>query len=50
MRGVDIEIEIGETVALLGPNGAGKSTTIDMMLGLLAPDDGEVSLFGRPPA
>ncbi|HWF32721.1 MAG TPA: ABC transporter ATP-binding protein, partial [Solirubrobacteraceae bacterium] len=47
---VDIEIEIGETVALLGPNGAGKSTTIDMMLGLLAPDDGEVSLFGRPPA
>jgi ABC-2 type transport system ATP-binding protein len=50
VRGVDIEIEIGETVALLGPNGAGKSTTIDMMLGLLAPDDGEVSLFGRPPA
>ena len=50
MRGVDIEIEMGETVALLGPNGAGKSTTIDMMLGLLAPDAGEVSLFGRAPA
>ncbi len=50
MRGVDIEIEMGETVALLGPNGAGKSTTIDMMLGLLAPDKGEVSLFGRAPA
>jgi ABC-2 type transport system ATP-binding protein len=50
VRGVDIEIEIGETVALLGPNGAGKSTTIDMMLGLLAPDQGEVSLFGRAPA
>ena len=50
MRGVEIEIEIGETVALLGPNGAGKSTTIDMMLGLLAPDDGAVSLFGRSPA
>ena len=29
---------MGETVALLGPNGAGKSTTIDMLLGLLAPD------------
>jgi ABC-2 type transport system ATP-binding protein len=41
---------MGETVALLGPNGAGKSTTIDMMLGLLAPDGGEVSLFGRSPA
>jgi ABC-2 type transport system ATP-binding protein len=50
VRGVDIEIEIGETVALLGPNGAGKSTTIDMMLGLLAPDEGSVSLFGRAPA
>jgi ABC-2 type transport system ATP-binding protein len=50
VRGVDIEIEMGETVALLGPNGAGKSTTIDMMLGLLAPDAGEVSLFGRAPA
>ena len=50
MRGVDVEIEMGETVALLGPNGAGKSTTIDMMLGLLAPDEGEVSLFGRAPA
>jgi ABC-2 type transport system ATP-binding protein len=50
VRGVDVEIEMGETVALLGPNGAGKSTTIDMMLGLLAPDAGEVSLFGRAPA
>jgi ABC-2 type transport system ATP-binding protein len=50
VRGVDIEIEMGETVALLGPNGAGKSTTIDMMLGLLAPDGGDVSLFGRSPA
>jgi ABC-2 type transport system ATP-binding protein len=50
VRGVDVEIEMGETVALLGPNGAGKSTTIDMMLGLLAPDEGAVSLFGRSPA
>jgi ABC-2 type transport system ATP-binding protein len=50
VRGIDVEIEMGETVALLGPNGAGKSTTIDMMLGLLAPDAGTVSLFGRPPA
>jgi len=50
VRGVDIRIETGETVALLGPNGAGKSTTIDMLLGLLAPDRGSVSLFGRAPA
>ena len=49
IQGVDISIARGETVALLGPNGAGKSTTIDMLLGLLEPDDGTVSLFGRPP-
>jgi ABC-2 type transport system ATP-binding protein len=49
VRGVDIAIEPGETVALLGPNGAGKSTTIDMLLGLTAPDAGSVSLFGGTP-
>jgi len=36
-------------VALLGPNGAGKSTTIDMLLGLLRPDAGSVTIFGLPP-
>jgi ABC-2 type transport system ATP-binding protein len=50
VRGVDVRIAAGETVALLGPNGAGKSTTIDMLLGLLVPDEGSVSVFGRPPA
>jgi len=49
VRGIDISIERGETVALLGPNGAGKSTTIDMLLGLLPPDSGSVSLFGQAP-
>ena len=50
VRGVDIEIAAGETIALLGPNGAGKSTTIDMLLGLLEPDAGAVAIFGRPPS
>jgi ABC-2 type transport system ATP-binding protein len=50
VRGVDLHIAAGETVALLGPNGAGKSTTIDMLLGLLPPDAGRVSLFGMTPA
>jgi ABC-2 type transport system ATP-binding protein len=49
VRGVDVQIARGETVALLGPNGAGKSTTIDMLLGLLAPDAGTVSVFGGSP-
>ncbi|THV23576.1 ABC transporter ATP-binding protein [Glycomyces paridis] len=48
--GVDLEIRPGEVVALLGPNGAGKSTTIDMILGLSAPDAGTARVFGRTPA
>ncbi len=49
VRGVNVSIQPGETVALLGPNGAGKSTTIDMLLGLADPDAGEVSVFGGAP-
>ncbi|MGH2999709.1 MAG: ATP-binding cassette domain-containing protein [Gaiellaceae bacterium] len=49
VRGIDVAIEPGETVALLGPNGAGKSTTIDMMLGLLDPDAGSATVFGASP-
>jgi ABC-2 type transport system ATP-binding protein len=49
VRGIDVSIAVGETVALLGPNGAGKSTTIDMLLGLARPDGGSVSVFGRSP-
>jgi ABC-2 type transport system ATP-binding protein len=49
VRGIDVAIQRGETVALLGPNGAGKSTTIDMVLGLLKPDAGRASIFGRSP-
>ena len=47
--GVDLMIAPGEVVALLGPNGAGKSTTVDMMLGLIKPDSGTVTVFGRTP-
>jgi energy-coupling factor transporter ATP-binding protein EcfA2 len=50
VRGIDLAIAPGETVALLGPNGAGKSTTIDMLLGLTRPDAGTVTVFGRDPA
>jgi ABC-2 type transport system ATP-binding protein len=49
VRGVDLTVAPGETVALLGPNGAGKSTTVDMMLGLLPPDAGRATLFGMDP-
>ncbi|GAA2690139.1 ABC transporter ATP-binding protein [Actinosynnema pretiosum subsp. pretiosum] len=49
MAGVGLVIAPGEIVALLGPNGAGKSTAVDVLLGLTAPDAGEVRLFGRTP-
>ena len=49
VREIDVTVAPGETVALLGPNGAGKSTTIDMLLGLLEPDGGTVSVFGSAP-
>jgi ABC-2 type transport system ATP-binding protein len=49
VRGIDVSVEPGETVALLGPNGAGKTTTVDMLLGLQQPDEGSVAVFGGPP-
>lgn len=47
--GIDITIEKGTITALLGPNGAGKTTTMSMMLGLLQPNQGSVSLLGGLP-
>src|SRR5690606_20952040 len=44
-----IRVQPGEVLALLGPNGAGKTTAVSLMLGLLRPDSGAVSLFGRNP-
>ncbi|MEQ4725149.1 ABC transporter ATP-binding protein [Nonomuraea sp. B19D2] len=48
VRDVDLLVAPGEVVALLGPNGAGKTTMMEMLLGLISPDAGEVALFGRP--
>ncbi len=45
--GVSLTIAAGETFGLLGPNGAGKTTTISMICGLLAPDEGSVSVAGE---
>jgi len=47
--GLDLTVRRGEVFGLLGPNGSGKSTTIKMILGLLSPDRGRVSLFGLSP-
>lgn len=46
VRNVSLQVEPGSIYAFLGPNGAGKSTTIRMLIGLLQPSGGDVSLFG----
>lgn len=48
LRGVDLAIPAGRTVALVGPSGSGKSTVVDLVLGLVAPTEGTVELDGRP--
>ncbi|MGH9580245.1 MAG: ABC transporter ATP-binding protein, partial [Terriglobales bacterium] len=45
---LSLGIAPGSIYGLLGPNGAGKTTTLRMMIGILAPDRGEVRLFGEP--
>ncbi|MGD2217362.1 MAG: LPS export ABC transporter ATP-binding protein [Gemmatimonadales bacterium] len=45
---VDLVLRQGEIVGLLGPNGAGKTTTFYMIVGLVAPDAGEVYIDGQP--
>jgi ABC-2 type transport system ATP-binding protein len=47
VRGLNLEIQVGECFGLLGPNGAGKTTTIEILEGLLAPTSGEVSILGH---
>jgi len=47
LLGVTLDVYEGEIVSLLGPNGAGKSTTFKVISGLLAPDNGVVSLLGQ---
>ena len=49
VNGIDFEIKPGEVVGLLGPNGSGKSTTVKMLLGLLYPTGGQVTVFGKSP-
>ncbi|MDQ1664906.1 MAG: type transport system ATP-binding protein [Actinomycetota bacterium] len=47
--GVSMSVRRGEIYGFLGPNGAGKTTTLRMLLGLVAPTGGTVSVLGRPP-
>ena len=48
LRGVDLDLAPGESLALLGASGNGKSTLLQIAAGLETPDAGEVSVLGRP--
>ena len=47
IAGLDLEIPAGSIFGLLGPNGAGKTTLLRMIMGLLQPDSGRITLFER---
>jgi ABC-2 type transport system ATP-binding protein len=49
LHDVSLTVRAGETLALLGPNGAGKTTAIRTLLGMMRPDAGTATLFGRDP-
>lgn len=46
---LSFEVERGELFGMLGPNGAGKTTSIRVMMAILQPDEGSVSVLGEPP-
>ncbi|WP_055105589.1 ABC transporter ATP-binding protein [Paenibacillus ihumii] len=47
VKDVNLSVCEGEIYGFLGPNGAGKSTTLKMILGLVQPTDGQVTVFGK---
>ncbi|MBS1687516.1 MAG: ATP-binding cassette domain-containing protein, partial [Bacteroidetes bacterium] len=47
VNGLSLKVEKNQVVGLLGPNGAGKTTSINIMCGLIMPDEGNVQLLGK---
>lgn len=48
VENISLQVDSGDFLGLIGPNGSGKTTLLHLMLGLLTPDTGSVSLFGEP--
>ena len=50
LNALSLDIRKGEVFGLLGPNGSGKTTTMKLLLGLLFPTEGEITILGKPAA
>lgn len=48
LNSLSLDVRKGEVFGLLGPNGSGKTTTLKLVLGLLFPTEGEISVLGKP--
>jgi len=49
VRNLNLSIAAGQSIAIVGPSGAGKTTLVDILLGVIAPDAGEVKISGASP-
>jgi len=49
IKNLNLEIRSGEKIAIVGPSGSGKSTLIDLILGILKPDSGQILISGKAP-
>src|SRR6201989_2132194 len=47
LKNINLDVKRGENVVILGKSGTGKSVTIQCIVGVLAPDEGEVTVFGE---
>lgn len=50
LNSLSLDVNKGEVFGLLGPNGSGKTTTLKLLLGLLFPTEGQITILGRPAA
>jgi len=49
LEGIDLQLAEGDFLAIIGPNGGGKTALLNVILGLLTPDRGQVKVFGMSP-
>ncbi|GAB6058590.1 metal ABC transporter ATP-binding protein [Desulfonatronum parangueonense] len=49
LENVNLDVQQGDFLAVLGPNGGGKTTLLKLLLGILSPQKGTISVLGRPP-